>query len=374
MDEKNLELLNNIILNKTKTGNLLEQQILANEDSLEIFDSDFHINKDEEKKNGLNIELNVSGDSHTKNTESKTRNKINGLNNDIPIQKKNISINSKKDNNKVNNTNTNNKKIKNKRNIEKNKDIDKNYFSDNDYGDKNSEKGKYNKSNKSVDYNVEKKYMKNKNNIDKNKNNGNDRINLYQRLFDIKMKNFENLKSKQNKQNNKKINKFNFINNIDKNQNEVLNSPYNQEIFSDDEKIQRKNESLKKTKPKDKTNNINIYNNYKNKSYLEDDDSITNKSKKDKVRSQSSLNSSMSNASSEKFLRTFERFKEIQKKQKEKIDDLKKKKEDNEKKCCIFIPKINKKSRNIKDDFYTRQKKKNEELKKKKENLKLSIT
>ena len=135
-------------------------------------------------------------------------------------------------------------------------------------------------SNKSVDYNVEKKYMKNKNNIDKNKNNGNDRINLYQRLFDIKMKNFENLKSKQNKQNNKKINKFNSINNIDKNQNEVLNSPYNQEIFSDDEKIQRKNESLKKTKPKDKINNINIYNNYKNKSYLEDDDSITNKSKK----------------------------------------------------------------------------------------------
>ncbi len=50
MDEKNLELLNNIILTKTKTDNLLEQQILANEDSLEIFDLDFHINKDEEKK------------------------------------------------------------------------------------------------------------------------------------------------------------------------------------------------------------------------------------------------------------------------------------------------------------------------------------
>ena len=121
MDENNLELLNNIILTQTQTDNLLEQQILANEDSLEIFDSDFHINKDEEKKNGLNIELNINNNSHTKNTESKTRNKINGLNNDIPIQKKNISINSKKDNNKINNTNTNKKKIKKKKIIKKKK-------------------------------------------------------------------------------------------------------------------------------------------------------------------------------------------------------------------------------------------------------------
>ena len=51
----------------------------------------------------------------------------------------------------------------------------------------------------------------------------------------------------------------------------------------------------------------------------------------------------MSNASSEKFLRTFERFKEIQKKQKEKIDDLKKKKEDNEKNVVFLFQKLIKK-------------------------------
>ena len=78
----------------------------------------------------------------------------------------------------------------------------------------------------------------------------------------------------------------------------------------------------------------------------------------------------MSNKSNETFLKTYERFKEMEKKQKEKIDYLKKMKEDKEKKICYFNPKINKKSRNIKEDFYSRQKKKKEEQKKKKENLK----
>ena len=52
---------------------------------------------------------------------------------------------------------------------------------------------------------------------------------------------------------------------------------------------------------------------------------------------------------------------------------MKKVKEDNENKICYFKPKINKKSKKIKEDFYTRLQKKLDDIKKKNEELKLKL-
>ena len=207
MDENNLDILNSLISSIKQIDSVLEQQILANEDSFEILNSNFQKSENEINQNGLNIDFNLNDKSLMKKQEQKNRNTLNGINNEKPINKKIITVNTKKSSNKVNNSS--NKKIKNKRKIrnnsinsnsvdyislERNKDISKDYFSDNDFRNRKKSKPKNNVHNKSLDFNVRKNYMENENKIQVNY-----KVNIYQRLFDIKMKNFQNLINKQKK-------------------------------------------------------------------------------------------------------------------------------------------------------------------------------
>ena len=220
--------------------------------------------------------------------------------------------------------------------------------------------------NKSLDYDINKDYL--------NNNRINNRVNIYQRLFHIKMNNITNLKQAK-----KEKLKFNSNGNIEQPKTINIKTSSNLDVFSDDEIIQNKikvKTNIKKPLKNIKDNNINVYKNLNNsqkkKSFLEDDITSIN-SKNSIAQRQNTLNSSLSYNSCEKFIQTYERFKEIQIKKKEKIEKLKKLNEEKEKKNCYFSPKINYKSKKIKDDFYSRQKKKIEEQKKKNEDLKNKI-
>ena len=101
------------------------------------------------------------------------------------------------------------------------------------------------------------------------------------------------------------------------------------------------------------------------KKFLEEDSdkiSTTTTCKKIKQKKINRLNSSTSNSSSkiDKFMETYERFKENQIKNQKKIEEMRKKKENHEK-SLITKPKMDKNSKriasNFQDDFFSRQKK-----------------
>ena len=392
MNEKKFDILNKIIHSKRQTDNLLEQQILDYEHSIEAFDSDLQMENDEINKNGLNIKKKINNKNQMKKEDSINEKIINGLNNELPTQQKkisSISVNIKKiskklkqnnnhDFKKYKNESKNNSKkflnymgkIKSKNidsksidcnNIERNNYLDKDYFSDNDYKEISGKK--FNRiHNKSIDYNID------ESNLDNNIKVYN-RVNIYQRLFDIKIKKYENLKKKT--KNGKK--KFISTSNLKGNSKKVSST---QEVISEDELLQSKTDKKKVCRIKKiNKNKVDIFinkNHNQNKKFLEDD-IISNKSKKSGVKRQNSINSCKSNNSTEKFLQTYEKFKEIQQKKKEKIDYLRKIKEDKEKNNCYFSPKISELSKGLKEDFYTRQKKKIEEQKKKNEELRIYL-
>lgn len=396
MNEKNFDILNKIIHTKKQTDNLLEQQILDYENSFEALDSDLQMENDEMNKNGLNIGKKNNNKNQTKNEDTLKEKEINGINKEsLPQQKKisknnNININIKKNTKKVkNNNNDDFKKYKNESknsskktfnntgktkkkkvdsnsidsiNIEENKDLDKDYFSDNDYKKLKNGK-KYNDNiNKSIDYNRD-EYDLDKNNIQVY-----NKVNIYQRMFDIKIKKYQNIKKNSKKG---KI-KFSSTSNMKRT---LKKKPSSQEVLSENESLQSKKDIKRVGRKKINKNNSEMLINKKQnekKEFLEDD-MISNKSKKSGVKRQNSINSYKSNNSAEKFVQTYEKFKEMEKKKKEKLNYLRKIKQDKEKNNCYFSPKISDSSKNVKDDFFTRQKKKIEEQKKKNEELRMYL-
>jgi len=393
--EQNFEFLKNVISSKRITDNLLEQQILDTENSFVMFESN-SLKKNIEKN--TNIENNLKNENNDNNEQDKKieenyGNIINISNNESSNYKANhldnndrIIINLINKNNKsnaminkneniINNNDykTNNKKKKiNIRTInssgldlmkiennKNNKDNNKKILYDKSI--KNSINKKIHKAhNKSMDYDRNKYYLNNYN------NSINNRFNFYQTLFKIKLK-----KEKMRINNEKEKFKFNSNDNFHASPRNLKKSIYSQEIYSDDEVI------IKNKKDKPHKNNNNIIN-YKSDSNLKKQNQNAKENLKIETLSFKSKDSSIgrkykSNNFNEKFLKTYERFKENQQKKKERIESLKKIQNDKEKKICLFKPKINKKSKKIKDDFYTRQKKKIEEQKKKNELLKLKL-
>ena len=287
---------------------------------------------------------------------------------------KDEQINKRMANNVYNESNKeekNSKKTKNKRkqkNLVKSNsmdllEIDKKKIINEDVSDttfsnifKKPKKIKKHYLNKSIDYNINKRINNDNNNI-------NNRVNIYQRIFDLKMKNI--LESA--KKDSKSKSNYNFY--ISQKQlNSFIN---NQEMFPDEELKEKENRKGNIVNSNINNSHLNIYQN-KNKESLEEDlFSIKTKKSRGKIKN-SSLNSSISNGS-ERFNQTYERFIQNQQRHKEKIEFLKKQKEEREKEIYYFSPKINKKSENIRDDFHTRQQKRLEEQQKKYEILKLKI-
>ena len=386
MEGEEFCILNNIISTKKITDDLLEQQILENENSFEFFSTKVLSENNEKNKNGSwedediknnNEENNIKEGNNKK--EEKNQNDMNGLNYESFEKKDTTKLSDKnKTTDRKENNNIKYKKldIKKYKDEEKSNDIkkinnrrkmnEKNNTS-NSIDSIKRKRNKNNNENKNLSTCRNIEFKRNKNDLNYANLSVHNKVNIYQRLFDIKMRNFENLNLNKKKQ---KI-KFNSNNNLENQKEIMINSPSVKSIFSDDEIIQgHRNDKIYK---KQKNSKI-IYNSPSQISpeYLEDD-VFSVKSKKTKFKRQNSLNSSMSNNSSKKFSQTYERFKENQQKQKEKLEYLKKVKEDNENKICYFKPKINKKSKKIKEDFYTRLQKKLDDIKKKNEELKLKL-
>ena len=92
MDEKNLDILDSIISIKQSTNDFLEQKILENENSFDIFDTNFQLDNNEINKNNINLsqKVNIDINNNTNNnqiekikiTKVKNENNINGQNND----------------------------------------------------------------------------------------------------------------------------------------------------------------------------------------------------------------------------------------------------------------------------------------------------
>ena len=409
MEGKEFDFLNHLINTKKITDDLLEEQILENEESFEYISTRNKNDENEKNKNGIYINIKENNNNEKNNNEEKKqkeekiqKNEMNGFNNETinhqKISKKNVNLNKKnsiKKNNNINSDKDFKKKnigqikssdnFNEKKRISNKKKTNKKAIRTNSIDNINLDKKKINHNYRSIDY------KRNKNNFEDFNYSINNKVSIYQELFDNKMKNFINLKLNRKKA---KI-KFNSNDNLNKPNKRVIHSPSVKEMFSDDEIIQNhkiKNNyytkinynSNKTYKNKNKNNyknmnikyvnsNDNLYSNKTKmtKDYLEDD-AISFKSKS-KANRQGSLNTSMSNNSSEKFFQTYERFKESQQKQKEKLEYMKKALEDKEKKICVFKPKINKKSELIKDEYYLKQQRKLEQLRKKNEELKLII-
>ena len=414
MEEKEFNILNNIISAKKLTDDLLEEQILENEESFEYINTKGNKDDNEKNKNGIDIKIKSnSNDKNNNNEKSKNEEKyqqketktnvfkgnsiihLNEEDEDMNLDIKIIEVNKnnknngkqcqkinkqiKNDDNLIENKRADNKKKNNKRAIRANS-IDKMNININMSLDKNKNNHIY----RSIDHKTK------KDTFDNSIFSVNNKVNIYQGLFDNKMKKYEILKLNKKKQ---KI-RFDSNDNLQKSKKREINSPSIKEIFSDDEIIQNhkngnryykkvnSSKIINKNKNKNKGNyrnmkfnsNDNLCNNKTQfaKDYLEDD-ILSFKSKKIKVNRQCSLNSSMSNNSSEKFFQTYERFKESQKKHKKKIEYMKKALEDKEKKICVFKPKINKNSELIDDEIYMKQQKKLEKLKKKNQELKLKL-
>ena len=372
MEEENLNFLNNVRSSTKQTDKLLEQQILENENSFEAFDSDTQINNNPNPNiiNGINFEQKktINNDNDTiEESHKKNENEMNGQdielntppNKSAKIRKsKSIDIEENLDDdqknkdmngnsiraNKLENKN-NNKKINNKRKKQK-KLINSNstdYIGIEKENDKNNGDATY--------------YMnlvnnkKNKRNNDFNRSidntEVNDKVNIYQRMFDLKM----NYLLKQDK----KTNQFKPKNKVNKPHTKLIKNKNNQnsELIIKDKNEKNNNKNNKKdkndiknknsNKKNNKINNINKSNNNELDKNNKEDDIISKKSKKSRMLRKNSLNSSSSNNST-KFSQTYERFLEIQEKKKEKLKQLKKLNEEKELKQCYFSPKINKKS------------------------------
>ena len=393
MEEENLNFLNNVKSSK-ETDKLLEQQILENENSFEPFDSGAQTNNNSNSVNGLNYEqkttINNNDDKTIEETHKQNENEMNGqdmgLNcppNKSEINIKNESIDLKENEyknddqmnkdmkdmngssikeNKIENKN-NDKKINNKRKNQKklvNSASMDNIEIENENNNKNN--GDTTCDMKSGNNNKNKKHKDINRSIDNTE--VNDRVNIYQRMFEIKMdyllkqdKNINKTKPK------KKMNKPHtyLIKNKNKQNSELI--------------IKDKNEKTNKKNDKNEIKNKNSHNNNNKVNKIDDndsnknnkeDDAISTKPKKSRMKRKNSLNLSSSNNST-KFSQTYERFLEIQEKKKEKLNHLKKLNEEKEKKQCYFSPKINKKSESIKDNYYKRQQEKIEGQKKEKE-------
>ena len=395
MEEENLNFLNNVRSSTKQTDKLLEQQILENENSFEAFDSDTQINNNPNPNiiNGINFEQKktINNDNDTiEESHKKNENEMNGQ--DIELNTPpNKSAKIRKS-----------KSIDIEENLDddqKNKDMNGNSIRTNKLENKNNNKKINNKSKKqkklinsnSTDYiGIEKENDKNNGdatyylnlvNNKKNKRNNdfnrsidntevNDKMNIYQRMFDLKM----NYLLKQDK----KTNQFKPKNKVNKPHTKLIKNKNNQnsEFIIKDKNEKNNNKNNKKdkndiknknsNKKNNKINNINKSNNNELDKKSKEDFIISKKSKKSRMLRKNSLNSSSSNNST-KFSQTYERFLEIQEKKKEKLKQLKKLNEEKELKQCYFSPKINKKSQRIKDDFYKRQQDKIEEKKKKNE-------
>ena len=430
MNGKTFDILNNIISTKKSTDDLLNQKILESENSFELFECNFPGDTYEIKNNNINLESiiinnkmqNIREEKDNKLNVKEKDDYINGgiIINDIieykkiiknkknknncndnknsgynkikkiidEINKGCIQIKRKENNNdlkiynkrNINNNNNNNKKAVNSNsmdfiNVHKNKELYAKFALSHTKSQKKNKRNKNKKNNihnNSVDYNL------NKNAFNDNYYlNINNRFNIYQKLFEMKMENMEKfrLNSKNEKSNNA-------LNNI------LTSSPIRlftlgkKDLFSGDEIIKHKNGSNKQIYSKNKSNtnsinnsniDININPNKLYKEFLDDEVSSLKSKKTPKGQSQISLSSFMSNNSSERFLHIYERFKEMHQKQKEKLEMLKKVKEDNENKLCSFNPKINQKSRKIKGNLYSRQRKNYEEQKQKYEKLKMEL-
>jgi len=380
---------NNNYYYETKKDNHDEINMESNDRSLKSLEfygnesannesSHFKENDDNTKESKIETQINKEngtdeGVSNKKNKEIKIVNADSNKNLNIQYNKDEL-INKRIVNNVYNEykkEEKNSKKAKNKRknkNLVKSNsmdflEIDKKKMINEDNSDttfsnfyKKTKKNKKHYLNKSIDYNIHRR-INNDNNIIVN-----DRVNIYQRIFDTKMKNI--LESA--KRDSKLKSNYNFY----ISQKRLNNYINNQEMFSDEALKEKLNKKRNFVNSNINNSNINIYHN-KNKDSLEED-LLSIKSKKSKGKRKNSLNTSMSNRS-ERFNQTYERFLENQIKHKEKIEFLKKQKEEREKEIYYFSPKINKKSEKIKDDFHTRQQKRLEEQQKKYEILKLKI-
>ena len=423
MNGKSFDILNNIISTKKTTDDFLNKKILESENSFEIFEFNFPKDKYE-----INNNINIESKKNINKLQNKIEKKENklilkekddyingGMINKDKIEYKKIIKNNKNQNKSMDNISNGYNKIKkiidqtnkgcfqiknkeninlklyNRRNINKktvtsnsvdfinvhkNKELYKRFALSKKKDQRNNKRNKNKKiniiHNKSVDYNLNKEMFNNNGYLTVN-----NRFNIYQRLLEIKIENIEKFRLNSKNEKNGYI-----LNNI------LTSSPIRlftlgkKHLFSDDEIIKDKNGRNKKNNNKNKTNtnsinnsNIDIYINPNklSKEFSEDEVSSLKSKKSSKVQRQNSLSSFMSNNSSEKFFQIYERFKEMQQKQKEKIEMLKKVKEDNDSKICYFNPKINQKSRNLKDDFYTRQKTNYEQQKQKYEKIKMEL-
>ena len=405
MKENNFDILNNIITAKKLTNDILEQKILETEDSFEMFDCNCQKDNNKINKNNLNIEYNSKNNNDKENKiliKEENKNNINGLKNknDLKDDKnqtnsnynpdkgynqikniidkiKNGSIKINKEEKKINYLKINNKRKINKNNItnsidymniNKNKQNDELFsLSDNKYEKIKRKKKNQNIHNKSVDYNI------NKNIFTLNNNDSlilNNKFDIYQRLLEMKLEKLEKFKINSK---NEIIKSNNILTTFP---NRLYLSTEEKEIYSDDEILERKNKNNYNKNNKNFINNSNL-DIYVNKNrilneYLEDEISSF-KSKKSRAQSKHSISSFISNNSGEKFIQTYERFKELQKKKNEKIEFLKKVKEDNVSKICPFNPKINQKSKIIKDNIFIREKKNLEQQKKKYEKIKIEL-
>ena len=214
---------------------------------------------------------------------------------------------------------------------------DEDYY-DVTFANTNKKSNKNSNLSTSIEYKIPKKFFDEKLNV-------NNKVNIYQRLFDLKMNNL--IKSTRNR--NKSNSNDNLPNSPKKKNNKYINI---HEMFSDDETVNNLKSVKINGKNTKRNNNINISNidisQNQNKEYF-DDDITSIKSKKSKNQRNNSLNSSVSN-NNDRFSQIYERFIENQQKHKEKIEHLKKLKEEKEKINCYFSPKINKFSEDKKED------------------------
>ena len=190
----------------------------------------------------------------------------------------------------------------------------------------------------------------------------------------------KNIMEKDNLLLNNYINTYNNILNSNNSKSFTCINSDKKEKRNDNKNIKTKNKILNIKNKKFK--NINIPNNI-----IDCDENLyhqyitlninNNKHTNYSAQKRTNNNSNDKNISQDNFSKTYQRFLDNQKKQKDKLENIKKIQEKKEKEIYSYKPKINKKSKEIvshnKEDFYTRQKKLMEEQKKKDALLKEKI-
>ena len=224
MEEKEFNILNNIISAKKLTDDLLEEQILENEESFEYINTKGNKDDNEKNKNGIDIKIKSnSNDKNNNNEKSKNEEKyqqketktnvfkgnsiihLNEEDEDMNLDIKIIEVNKnnknngkqcqkinkqiKNDDNLIENKRADNKKKNNKRAIRANS-IDKMNININMSLDKNKNNHIY----RSIDHKTK------KDTFDNSIFSVNNKVNIYQGLFDNKMKKYEILKLNKKKQ------------------------------------------------------------------------------------------------------------------------------------------------------------------------------